>query len=93
MVRPSRPSREMGLGTRLGGSMDINAKYSTTHPHAWAIRAVYKPYRPYISRSNLANCKFTSTMHAPGPAHGPCKRLQQTRVQANCKLGFIKNES
>ena len=27
-----------------GGSMDINTKYSTTHPHAWDIRAVYEPF-------------------------------------------------
>ena len=24
--------------------MNINAKYSITHSHAWAIRAVYTPY-------------------------------------------------
>ena len=26
------------------GSIDINAKYSTTHCHAWAIQAVYKSF-------------------------------------------------
>ncbi len=32
----------------LHGSMDINAKYSFVHSHAWT-----------TGRSNLSNCKFT----------------------------------
>ena len=35
-------------------SMDINAKYSIAHSHT-----IYLGHGPYISRSNLANCKFT----------------------------------
>ena len=33
-------------------SMDINAKHSIAHSHAWDTG-------PYIHHSNLANCKFT----------------------------------
>ena len=56
-VRPSRPSHPSSeIYYAQGGSMDISAKYSTTHSHAWAIqavtthsqawaiRAVYKPF-------------------------------------------------
>ena len=35
-------------------SMDINAKYSIVHSHT-----IYLGHGPYISCSNLANCKFT----------------------------------
>ena len=35
-------------------SMDINAKYSIAHSHT-----IYLGHGPYISRPNLANCKFT----------------------------------
>ena len=70
-----RRSREIIYSAML--YMDINAKYSIAHSHAFG-------YGPYIRRSNLANCKVTQALDLDD-----CTRVT-VRLQASKQLFNIR---